>query len=463
MTDQAPAPMTPSQLIPGELGIDDVVRFLRKSWRSALLGAAIASGGAAAFAFNQPRTWESTASLLVSPPIISGDFKAGSVPGDGQQSTFVTQIKPPTFTVLSFQRLLESAAVIDETRSQLIAKGVIPANAHIEVGKDLEARIFTAKRDESSIQAPLIECHGRGPTPAQAVTITETWVTTALDRARELTASCTAPSYQLIEKKYAENTARLQKLEGERDALSAQFQRQRSDLEKRWGETLQTCTLEGDRLVVAYQNETDQKLTDVRLANKLPGIQARIDALTRTLADLNLTSGKDRTNTTSLESVPPEKIGEHSQAIAEQLTVLQNQFLTGDLAVRKLERERANGLNELNRQQTLRLAQLNAQQQQEIDDAKRSETIKIAQFDRDISPLKDLDKTLSASYGQIQIAKAQQATSDIQLAAPAVQPTEPLPRGASKVVAIASLFGLFAGLGLALLRSIIRRLDAQGG
>ncbi len=424
-----------------EMGVDDVVRFLRNSWRWAFAGVVLAGGISTAVVLVQPRTWESTASLLVSPPPFSSD------------------IKQLSFNLPSYQRLLESSAVVDETRRQLIKENTIAADRIFTLGAggDFEAKIFVNKE---IVQTPIIECRGRGENSEQAQKMVSVWIDVFLKRTKELVDSNSSPSFTLIEEQYKSNQKKLSKLEDDNKSAASGYQRKYGEVEKRWNETISAFTLDTGSQLAAFQNESDRLTAGLRLSSDLPGMDARIKALSRALSDLNV-GGADHTNASRLDQVQPINRAEQVKLIAEQLTDLQNKQLSADVALKKLERGQLVKLEELKSKRALELAKLTTSQKQELDDLLREETQRQSQFTREHLPLNELVAKLSKDYGQVQITRAQQSSSDIQVASAASLSERPMARGAAKTIGLFSFLGLILGLGMALTRTVLRRIDQK--
>ena len=424
-----------------ELGIDDVVRFLRTSWRWSLAVAALAGGVSAIVVMTQPLTWESSVNLLVSPPPFSSD------------------IKQLSFNLPSYQRLLESPAVVDETRSRLRKENAIAADRIFTLGAggDIEAKIFVNKE---VVLTPIIECRARGENGEQAQKMVSVWIDVFLKRTKELVDSNSSPSFTLIEEQYKSNQQKLSKLEDENKKAASGYQRKHGEVEKRWNETISAFTLDTGSQLAVFQNESDRLISDLRLSSDLPGMDARIKALSRALSDLNV-GGADHTNASRLDQVQPINRAEQVKLIAEQLTALQNKQLRADVVLKKLERDQQVKLEELKSKRALELATLTTSQKQEGDDLLREETQRQSQFTREHLPLNEFVTKLSKDYGQVQITRAQQSSSDIQVASAASLPDRPMPRGAAKTIGMFSFLGLLIGLGLALTRTVLRRIDQK--
>jgi hypothetical protein len=431
-----------ASLAASEMGVDDVVRFLRNSWRWAFFGMAIAGGISTAVVLAQPRTWESTASLLVSPPPFSSD------------------IKQLSFNLPSYQRLLESPVVVDETRRRLIKENTIAADRIFTLGAggDFEAKIFVNKE---IVQTPIIECRGRGENSEQAQKMVSVWIDVFLSRTKELVDSNSSPSFTLIEEQYKSNQKKLSKLEDDNKSAASGYQRKHSEVEKRWSETISAFTLDTGSQLAVFQNESDRLISDQRLSSDLPGMDARIIALSRAMSDLNIGVGVDHTNASRLDQVQPINRAEQVKLIAEQLTALQNKQLSADVALKKLERGQQVKLEELKSKRALELAKLTTSQKQELDDLLREETQRQSQFTREHLPLNELVAKLSKDYGQVQITRAQQSSSDIQVASAASLSERPMARGAAKTIGLFSFLGLILGLGMALTRTVLRRIDQK--
>ena len=167
-------------------------------------------------------------------------------------------------------------------------------------------------------------------------------------------------------------------------------------------------------------------------------MDARIKALSRALSDLNV-GGADHTNASRLDQVQ----------------------LSADVALKKLERGQLVKLEELKSKRALELAKLTTSQKQELDDLLREETQRQSQFTREHLPLNELVAKLSKDYGQVQITRAQQSSSDIQVASAASLSERPMARGAAKTIGLFSFLGLILGLGMALTRTVLRRIDQK--
>jgi uncharacterized protein involved in exopolysaccharide biosynthesis len=441
----APSSSANSPHEPREMGIDDMVKFVLESWRLALAGAIVVGGACAIWAFSQARTWESSASLLSSPPLFTGELKQLS------------------FNMPSYQRLMESPEVIGETRKKLMERGVLRDNQFLKIGDNIETKLFMSKKGDDVALVPMIECRGRGESAAQAHDITAMWVQVFLERTKAIVESNTSPSLLLIENQYQTNQQKLTKLEEDNKIAASQFQRKQAETVQRWNETIGAFNLETNTKIASFQSENEKLLANLRRELDLPGIDARITAYSRSLSDLSLgaSAGADHLKSVHLEKAQPLNRSDQVKQIAEQLTALQNQQLSAETTVRKFEREQQLKLEELKNQRTLALEKLTANQKQELDDLNRVETLRQAQVSREMVPLSATVASLATSYQQVQLAKAKETTPDISLASAPVLPEQPLPRGAAKMVGIAAFLGILLGLGVSFIRRVARKFGSQ--
>ena len=85
------------------------------------------------------RKYEGSAVLAVVSPKISSD------------------LKPASLTVQGYQKLLESDAVLDETRRLLLQQGRLQPKEKFRLKDELETRIFVSRYAENVTLAPMVQ------------------------------------------------------------------------------------------------------------------------------------------------------------------------------------------------------------------------------------------------------------------------------------------------------------------
>src|SRR5215813_8105510 len=137
-----------------ELSLVQLVRFFLRHWRL-LGGMALATGLTAALfmAYSVPHTYEASATLVIYSPPVSSEFK------------------PPTLTVQGYQKLLESDAVLADTKKRLVQQGMLPEKDSLRLGDNVETRIFVSRLSETTSLAPMLQTVARGQSAEQAAAI----------------------------------------------------------------------------------------------------------------------------------------------------------------------------------------------------------------------------------------------------------------------------------------------------
>src|SRR5262249_26032146 len=122
----SPPPLTSSGET-DEFNFVQVVRFFLRHWRL-IAGLALATGFTAALymASSVPHTYEASATLVIVSP------------------SFSSKLKPPTLTVQGYQKLLESDAVLAETKKRLLQQRVLAAGDTLRLHGNVETRIFVS-------------------------------------------------------------------------------------------------------------------------------------------------------------------------------------------------------------------------------------------------------------------------------------------------------------------------------
>ncbi len=439
----------------GELGIDDVVRFVRSAWPWGAAMAILAGGATGGYLISQPRVWESSASLLVAPAL------------------FRSELKTDAMSLPAYQRLLESAAVVDATRTRLRAAGILAADDRLEVGTALESRVITAKRSEETVLAPFIEVKGRGKSPEAATAIADTWIACFLEHSRTLAGGNLAATVTLVDNQYQEQLKRLNELEDRRLKAAVDYKKQSADLQEEWNTRLAACRAETGDLLTRHQNETARLLAEVRAEQKLSQRQAEVDALTKALGDLKSqismaavfrAMGPDQVGPPDSAASPSQafaRLRDQERQLTERLALAQSSLARDTQTVDSLQRTRENAYNTLSDQRAALLASLTAKQRAALEALRREESSQLDRLDQELLPLRELVAKLARDANQVHIAKAQQSVPDVRIASAAVKPEAPMSRGAASKAVMAAVLGAMAGFAIALYRTIARRLDGK--
>src|SRR5206468_2086424 len=193
-------------------------------------------------AFSVPRTYEASATLVIVSPQFSSEFK------------------PPTLTVQGYQKLLESDAVLAETKKRLLQQSVLAEGDTLQLRGNVETHIFVSAQSEATSLAPMLQTVARGKTAEQAAAIANTWAQVFLERTHELMAGTTSAAVQFIDEQYPQARADVARLENEKATTANEFQKRYDEAATRWDEKSLAFKGETADLLSAYKAQTQQVL-----------------------------------------------------------------------------------------------------------------------------------------------------------------------------------------------------------
>jgi len=246
-----------------------VVGFFRRHWRL-VFGTAFAFGlvTAVAVVLFVPRSWQASATLVIVPP------------------KFASELAPGTLTVQGYQQLLASDAVLAEAKRRLVEAGRVEPDLVLRIGRNVETRIFVARRAEELELAPMVEAIARGRTPEQAAAIANTWAEVFLDRTNELMAGTTSSTVAFIEAEYPEARAALAQLERDKVEEANRLQTSLDEAAARWSHRITGFDNETAGQIAGFRAET-RALIEAYQGEKALGLRrARIDSLRTTYSEL---------------------------------------------------------------------------------------------------------------------------------------------------------------------------------
>jgi capsular polysaccharide biosynthesis protein len=252
-----------------ELRFIDVVHFFRRNWRLVIGPAALTGVGTALVLFLVvPRKYEASATLVIVPP------------------RFSSELKPQTLTVQSYQKILESDAVVLETKKRVVRQGFWSIDKPLRLGKELESRIFVSRRAEETTLAPMLQAVTRGRTGEQAAAIANTWAEVFLERTRELAVGSTSSTVQFIDQEYPRVRDALAKLEDARATEANVLQERHDRTATSWDDKITTLKNATTQLVADYEAETRRLVETFNSTKSLDNRGAQLEALRKAYSDL---------------------------------------------------------------------------------------------------------------------------------------------------------------------------------
>jgi len=246
----------------------DIVQFCRRNWL--LIGGTALFLGvltATVLLLWRPK-FEATATLVIVPP------------------KFASELKPGTLNVQSYQKILESDAVLAETKKLLVERGILEATRTLRIGQNIETRIFISRRAEEVSLAPMLQTVARGETAEQAAAIANTWADVFLARTRELIAGSTSSSVQFIDQQYPQIRDSLAKLEDTRVIEANTLQKQFNEAATRWGDRITTFKGETGSLIATFRAETRRLVEEFTSQHNVDSRKAQLAALRKAYGEL---------------------------------------------------------------------------------------------------------------------------------------------------------------------------------
>ena len=269
MHDQE-APIRIESAPSSDLGLDDIISFGRRQGPLIVLAGFLAALAAGVATLMQPPRFEANATLVVFPPPVT------------------SELTPTTLTVLGFQKLLESDAVVYETKRRLVESGRMDEETPLSVPADLGSRIFVSRRAEEQALAPMIQMFGRSDSADLASEITNTWAAAFLDQARTLVSGSTAATVDFVDRQYEAQRESL--AEGEDQMLATKVDRGRSfeTLSAKWLRSIADREAKNAEAVATHAAETRRALETLRGEKNYETREEQLDAMRQALVELQV-------------------------------------------------------------------------------------------------------------------------------------------------------------------------------
>ncbi len=252
-----------------DVTLADVTLFLNR-YKWLILGAGVAAGllTLALLLVLVPRTYNASATLIVVP------------------SKFASDLKPQTLTVQGYQKLLESDAVVAETKRRLVEAGDIEASTDLRVGHNLHTTIFVSRRSEETELAPMIQVDARFASPQLAAKVTNTWAQVFLERVHDVIGGTTTATVELIDRQYPQAKQLLTDLEQGRVKDENAFQKRYDDAETKWDRQITQHKNETSQMVASFLAESRRLREEFQGDHNLDTRAAQVDALRSAYHDL---------------------------------------------------------------------------------------------------------------------------------------------------------------------------------
>lgn len=269
MTDSSESPRVEGSGETNEVTFAEIVAFFSRNWKL-IVGAALACGvvTAAVVLLFISHAYEACATLVVIP------------------SKFASELKPSILTVQGYRTLLESDAILAETKRRLIEKGVLKSKDSLRLGRNIDTRIFISRRGDEAPLAPMLQTVARGASAGAAAAIANTWAQVFVERTRELMAGTTSSTVQFIDTQYPLAQARTAELEDQRVTTVNALQKRFDDAAATWDGRISAFKNETSDLVAAFRAETERVTQEYRSSRNLETRSLQLDALRKAYGEL---------------------------------------------------------------------------------------------------------------------------------------------------------------------------------
>lgn len=473
MDDAAPGP-PPASGRP-EPSLAQAVAFLERNWPWIFgLAAAAAVLALLAILLFAPGTYRASATLVLFSPGIH------------------SEIAPSVLSVHAYQRLLESDAVLDETRRRLTEEGLLEPDDERLLREHLDSRIFVSRREETESLAPMLEAIAEAESPELAAGLANTWVDVFLRRTRSLMQHATDGDVALVESQFPQVRADLEEREQEWVELTNDYQRRLQETASRGDRRIATYQKETADLIAAYNTES-RRLMDRAVAKRLDaeGVAEGRSEVVKKLLQLASVRGqmavtapvlaleKAITDDALWQSLITQQAQVSDPANVENRSLLTQEVnpLYNDLALQavqlevdlrslagpqdddvaaltseldRLQQERSAGLAKLQVDRSLETALLRRIQNRELSELHRERTAQQDKLRRSIEKLESLEKLLRESSNQVQLTRARDDVAGVHLATAAVAPLHPEPSRTPLVALAAAVLGGLLGLAISM-------------
>ena len=456
-----------------EISLADVLRFGRRHGPAVLTGGLLAAVATVLLVvFVIPADYTARATLVVVPAAFSAE--RGTL----------------DLGVQGYQTLLESDAVVAETRDYLLQAGLLEEDEEFGLGDGLASRIFVSRRQDTASLSPMIELMTTDDDPETAAAAANKWAENFLSRAKMIGVSATQASLEAIERRHPEALSDLEQLEARWLETAERLQNELDEAVLTWDSRIASQRKKTAELLGDYQAETRTRMLDllssevldnveplppdlqralinlvtlrVQLAQSVPVVPLEKamtdDAIWQSFISNNQTRLKGRSLITEELNPSYSELLMSAVELETELATLgdarSNLLITRFATLLEQEqRRRASGLAKLHEDRDLNLNELYRKRDAEIAGIERRKEIELTQLTRRIADQKQLESRLATSHNQALMADAREDVGSVWLAAPAVPPAQPDPRYLLLKAALAAVVGGACGLFVSMARA----------
>ncbi len=439
---------TLSQQIDETLSLPIILAWLRVHWAKILFGGIVFAVLSIPVTFIKDKTYESAATLLVSPPTFKDRLEAvpSEVSEDGMAFD-IAELMPRTLPVEAYKAIALSAPLLDEVIGKVPLKTGI---ASLQRRLNVELIKMDGPRTPSGTYTQALMFSAVANDPALAAKTAQAWAEVFKERVDEMARAGIGETFALLETLHSNTKEELERA----DQALAEHQ-------KAWNLELIEARLKAKQLQFT-EFESDLKKTEVDLASGEMKLKTLEEELAKESAKIVLfrapsddvywiTRGQEGGEST----IAPDQGLRTEKPNANYVTIREAEVES---------REELSGLKATRETIIAKLGELEEEMAtltQEFSD----QTVECDRLTRELD-------SLVASYGMVRLeyekgrmAELTQA-SDIVIAGDAVPVNQPRGWGAGKLLVVAAALGMFLTGGVLLLKRLsemVPMLDSDAG
>ncbi len=433
---------TLSQQFDNSLSLPIILAWFRVNLTKIILGGIVCALLAVPIVMLKSKTYESSATLLVSPPTFKD--RDGSSRSTGQPEGSIAELMPRTLPMEAYKTIALTAPLLREVKDRVeVESGVKSIKRALEV----ELVKMGGRGAGAAAYTQAIVFHAQAPTPELAAQIAQTWAEVFKERVDEVAAAGVNETYALLETLYENTKTELEETE-----------RALAEHRKTWNLELIEARLKAKQAQFT-ELESSLKQTEIEFASTT----AQLAALEEEFAKepqkyvywrspsndaFWITQGKDGGDPTI--EVPSQGLLDESPNA--------NYTQIRDLVVRA--KEKLEGLKATKESTLLKLDELEAEMEA-LSAEFYDKTVERDMLTRELNRLVESNKVVSGEYEMGRMANQTQA-SDIVIAGDAVPTDQPIGWGGAKIVLVAAFAGMILTSGLMLLKKLSEMVPLLG-
>jgi len=408
------------------------LKIIWENWYKVAVGAVACAVAGALFTLLTPPTYQSTATLLVYPPLFKEIEESTTARRSPEQMQLqLDEMMPRTFPVETYQIIAKSEGLIKEVIDALELEGALVEEISAKLTVEL-VQIGRRTAQRGTVYAQTILFHARAKSPKLAADLARTWADKFKARIDDLGRTGIDETYLLIQSMWT-------KTKGDLDAAEKAYEKWRM------GWNLDLMRLEKsskEKSLTLLEDQLDT--TEIQLADASGQVAAlqqilkdehKIEALNKAPSDDAYWILKKSASTTGENAIGSQDVL-RTEEYNPNYTVARNLEIAAQRTVQGLQGKREKLIS--------KVTELREEIAKLHKDIAEQETVE-KQLQRDVTTFETTYQLVASKFEKGKIAKTS-PTSYIEIAGKAVEPGRPTGSRRLLKVAAATLVGALLGI-----------------